>query len=558
VDSVRLYSQNQDSFRTMLRSTSDDARGSRLKAMFASSRLSSSSDGSVMDGSERRASRLHKRTDSASEAPRNPQIDTAETNNMTARRHKSYSSLEKLRPSTLAKLSMSAGRQISYPPSPSKHTDHDIRSPASSEDNWGKLLHHGSTWVMQSSWRHKAYEKHEYLVLTDKYLLRFKNAKKAAEKIPWVLPVDVQMSRPSSPGPSILSEVESMGSEHQSQHDSQSSKFVSIPLQDIIAVQRISESPSRVQLEIQYTEDHVHPSSVTFFLDRHESEPHWLESIGDLARQVQKKNGWKLSKDLLDHVKDATSDDEIDLQDEKHSLCVYFVNRRNTVTHKSAPSPTEESSEVPPTLLLLVNAKYKMYLLSLKKRTARRHSEDRLNGSSFGFVNLVSLEVTEHYEATKLAFRSPQQPASFMELDSVHSAQIALQMHERVENLVPSYLRNPFMFRVPAALQSQLRRVEYQPCTSIEGFSSTLKAYSLAFGLNVSSFKYRVDKDEDGLLIRLIPRHGMKSTYSPLELIAFFRALRDNQVFVGISLSDIWMDCIADAIDHYGDNVSFK
>jgi hypothetical protein len=532
-----------------MRSFSDESKPARLRSIL--SRSSGTSPDSRSSSSQTATSKKQNRPGTRIEFLGSSFGHTEPKKQV--RRYRSYSSLEKLKPSSLSKqLSLSTRRQWPSVDGGSQDTDRDSRRSFEDHD-WGKLLHHGQVHVSHSTWRRK----HEYLVLTEKALLRFKSSKKAADYFPWIVPIDDLQHSPSSSTSSYIVDEESG---RDSPLEPPNGRPTCIALRNIVAVRLVNDTPSKNTVELIYQlEDRFfgHAVAVCFQVQRSNGHPHWLEQIAIIAKEHQSNTGWQLPQDVLNLVKECTTGDETAVKASENRSTVYFVNQKSSSLGPMTVS--EDTTKDVPALGLLINGTFQTYIVSFAKKSSRRHhSEDRVQCESHGFVSLVSATISEDHETVRLVFRNPQMPPVALEFETIHGFQLLQELHANLGRLIPSESSNPFLFRVPVALQSELKPIERRSCASFSSFQHKLKGFSLAFGLEVDDFNIEVlDCLEDSPALILRPRtDGPQSDYTFLHLIAFLRSLRQNECYVTVSLAEISLDSLLDSYDYYGDSVS--
>lgn len=86
------------------------------------------------------------------------------------------------------------------------------------------------------------------------------------------------------------------------------------------------------------------------------------------------------------------------------------------------------------------------------------------------------------------------------------------------------------------------------------GLEKSLQAYCVAFSVQIP--RWTIEWATRGQpMFRLLPNEG--ADYSPLQLLAVFRALRYNSFFRAISFKDVSLTSLAGKRDHtqYGDSV---
>jgi hypothetical protein len=315
-------------------------------------------------------------------------------------RRRSHSHRERNRPSlSMTKLSLHLSTDTVSPSSLSGDIDF---APSKWEDSFGRILHHGDAQLSHSTWR----KRYEYLVLTEHYLFRFKNSKKAAESFPWILPANAHMQRPDS----VISvqDAESL-SGTESPTDFSASKSASICLQDVIGTQVISDNRSRVEVDIVWhSPTHKASSSLSVIVDRQGGHAHWIESLGQAVQNSQAKKGNSISSTCWPIIHENIGSEADNLSD--HYISRLFpVYRRQCQQHDSASSGLDEFSKDHHSLTFLLVGRFKIHLITFPKNyrasTISLHESSKLHISSYGITTLICLSISEKDDSFELVFR---------------------------------------------------------------------------------------------------------------------------------------------------------
>lgn len=540
----------------MPRSTSDGGSGTLLRSVLGKSPFQSVSNGEDENATSKqsssgkdyrnRASKLFSHSRSSS-----VQFNTEpKDSSFKSRRQKSLSHLERLNP-------VSSARKV-ISPTHSFHSDYSAETALSAqytpEDFLGRVVQHGEVHVNQIGWRKRS----EYLVLTENHLLRFKSIKKAVESFPEIIPYGSLLRRTStSHSNSSLSTMltnESQaksGSESPTEH---SSTKRTISLQQIITVQTLLQSRTRVTIEIvSYNASSSHVSTAVFQVERLAGQTHWLESLGTLAREIQHATAppipglhWEMLGDIIG----MEAHQELGME----SL-IYPVFCRLSNTGHAGYSMPDSLNREPPILHYIILGKHKVYIVPLSpvSKPGNRAPSSHGRIGAFGFVCLSKVILSEKNDSFDLIFRNPQQPAAHFELVSLDSRTIAQQLHHRLENLLPNWDLSSYVFVVPGISQSRLRFTEPIICSPQDTFGKVLHAYCAAWGLSAKIISYSIQTEgKDTPAFQLLSRTENGGDYSSLELLAVLRALRYNDYFNSISFSRISFDHLATAFDNHG------
>jgi hypothetical protein len=414
------------------------------------------------------------------------------------------------------------------------------------EESFGLVLHHGEAQLSNSTFRRKT----EYLVLTERFLVRFKTSKLAAQTFPWLLPAQAHMQRPTS------SHVQDndLSSGHESPTDLSSRKTSIIPLQEVIATEITTHDRNRLTLHV-ITHSSAQKTSNLIQVEHTGGAPHWIESVSPNSRTIQEQRGNLLTNIYLQAIRDTVGPDSFSaLEDTQNRL--FLVHSRHSKSQENTPSSEDVIKDHSVVIFLLIGT-FKVHLITIPKSqrsSARSLSElTRLQTASYGIVNLVSASISGRDDAFDILFRKPQQTTTSLELASVHSHRILTSLHTQLTLLQPNWKQSQYTFRVPPILHQRFATSihELSPST-IDSFKFCFEAHCAAFGVDINQIYYRFESDFDhGTTIHLEPCHR---NYSALEIIAFLRALRFNEYFNSISLCGVSLDELAESYDLYGDN----
>jgi Ran GTPase-activating protein (RanGAP) involved in mRNA processing and transport len=454
-------------------------------------------------------------------------------------RKRSYSHRDAKRPSfsSSSKLSLhltNDTESIIYP------------SVSNPEESFGLVLHHGEAQLNSAAFRRKT----EYLVLTERFLVRFKTSKLAAQTFPWLLPAQAHMQRSQSQN---LHDHD-LSSGHESPTDLSSRKTSIVPLQEVIATEITSTDRNRLALNV-ITHASCHKTSNLIQVDHTGGAPHWIESISPNSRSVQEQKGNLLTPVYSQSIRDTIGPDSFSALEDSHNR-LFLVHARHSKSQENISNGDDVIKDHNIVMFLLIGT-LKVHLITIPKaqRSSTRSLGDlsKLQTSSYGIVSLVSASINGRDDAFDLLFRKPQQTVTSLELASVHSHRILTSLHTQLTLLQPNWKQSPYTFRVPPILQQSFvnNTHEIVPST-IDSFRLCFEAHCAAFGVDMNQIYYRLESNSDhGTTIHLEPYHR---NYSILEIIAFLRGLRFNEYFNSVSLAGVSLDELAEAYDLYGDD----
>jgi hypothetical protein len=271
-----------------------------------------------------------------------------------ATRMRSSSVLERFRP--ISSLSFRVGS-----------TNSSGRStPTSAVDfNPGKVQHYGE--VQTSSFRRKRTS--EFFILTDRYILRYRNEKKATLDFPMLLSTSSGVRhRRGSQSIDSLQEMAPPPAPD-STNELSSEKSNRIRLGDIISVQVLKNGNRQVTIEVTWLPQAVlQASALVIQLDRENGRPHFLENLSDLV-----KENIVLSEALLSQAHQRAVVEGLESSkssvSETDNYKIYKVTRRRA-------NPTPESARLsldditpkdPPVVMFLVLSNHMIDFIPLSK-----------------------------------------------------------------------------------------------------------------------------------------------------------------------------------------------
>lgn len=400
------------------------------------------------------------------------------------------------------------------------------------------VLHHGE---VQAAAANVFRKKSQYVVLTESHLIRFRTQARAAEMFP-VLPAG-GMTRTTS--------RMSVGSFSEAQLAAYNDISSGIPLEHVVAVYKLDDGRPFFAVEVAYLDEKGQISSATqmHFGEPREAEQ-WTMLIRDAASSARAEADKKLSRATLDHIVRVLERDRDYDPEQFHAFKVVQRSGPRGTGKSSAEDLTKLSS----TVCYLAIGMYKVWLVPLRKSTARTSAVslgELETVQSFGITLLSSVKVQTEEEAFQLTFKSPLRPPQTANLASTEVAEIALCLRSAADYLRPLWPRQPFIFDVPLALEEQV-----QPAPVAYGdydqFDHTLMAYCAGYDADTSRICYTVDHNcEDAPRFQLLPALD-GGPYTTVELLAVFKSLRYNESFTSISFSTVNLCSLRYLYDVYG------
>ncbi|KAL8674368.1 MAG: hypothetical protein Q9168_001228 [Polycauliona sp. 1 TL-2023] len=422
-------------------------------------------------------------------------------------------------------------------------------SPAIPDIAAGMVIHHGPLPEIGPMFRRRC----PYLVLTDNHLIQFKSQDRASEVFPLVPRPGGQSAQGSAGQARANSVRHSRLSSASSVHELQSSLdgVHSIPLLHVVAVHKLDDGEPYFSIEVAYFNDDTnHSSTMTLQIHDPRESDSWLTTIRSAASSARSSTSVPFSQSLVEHTARALEQEQD--YDPQHFHMFKVVQR----AHKSGKrSSSDDLSKLTSKICILAIGLYKVHLVPLPKttRTSSSTSLADLNGTSHGIVNLASVKVLTFDDSFQLWFRRPFQSSSALHLAALCVNEVVVWLRQAAEFLRPEWTEQPFAWDVPQTLNDDLLPIPSEDEEN-RGFDRTLIAYCAAYGINTSTIRYRInDLCEDAPAFELLPITGAgRLKYNGIELLAILRALRYNESFVTISLSQTALDPLHGLYDEFG------
>lgn len=392
-----------------------------------------------------------------------------------------------------------------------------------------------------------------YLVLTDNHLIQFKSQDRASEMFPSV-PRSGGQSVPGSSGQARASSVRhSRLSSTSSVYELQSSLdgLHSIPLLHVVAVHKLDDGEPYFSIEVAYFNDDTnHASTMTLQIHDPRESDSWLTAIRSTASSARSTTSVPFSQSLVEHTARALEQEQD--YDPHHFHMFKVVQRANKSGKRSS---SDDLTKLTSKICILAIGLFKVHLVPLPKttRTSSSTSLSDLNGTSHGIATLASVKVQTFDDSFQLWFRRPFQSSSALHLAALCVNEVVLWLRQAAEFLRPEWTEQPFAWMVPETLNDELLPVPAEE-EEHRDFDRTLTAYCAAYGINTSTIRYKINYScEDAPAFELLPITGAgRIKYNAMELLAILRALRYNESFGTICLSQTALDPLHGLYDEYG------
>jgi hypothetical protein len=279
-----------------------------------------------------------------------------------------------------------------------------------------QVLQHGEVQTSSSMFR----KKREYLVLTEKHLIRFKNHAKAIEAFPGIPSPNRRMSyyhHSHSPSTGSSHELQSMASE------SSGDRHQGIPLRHIVAVYHLDDGRPHFALELYYLDDESNnASSMTLQFGDPEEMFSWLKAIREAANRARLSDAKPISAHNS-HLAARVVEAERDYVPPHYAIYKVVLRPQGKTTTRSS---TDDLAKVSASVCFLAIGVHKVHIIPLFKPSSQRSSSPSLAAhntqSSHGILTLTEVCVTEIDDTFQLTFRYVLSPTLWNAANSTQKA----------------------------------------------------------------------------------------------------------------------------------------
>jgi hypothetical protein len=262
-------------------------------------------------------------------------------------------------------------------------------------------------------------KKREYLVLTDKHLIRFKNLSKAIEAFPGCAPTTssfrdkTNKRRIPSPNNRMSyyrhSHSPSFGSAHELQSmasESSGDRHHGIPLRHIVAVYHLDDGRPHFALELYYLDDESNnASSMTLQFGDPEEMFSWLKAIREAANRARLSDAKPISAHNS-HLAARVVEAERDYVPPHYAIYKVVLRPQGKTTTRSS---TDDLAKVSASVCFLAIGVHKVHIIPLFKPSSQRSSSPSLvshnTQSSHGILTLTEVRINEIDDTFQLTFR---------------------------------------------------------------------------------------------------------------------------------------------------------
>lgn len=428
-----------------------------------------------------------------------------------------------------------------------------------------QVLQHGEVQTSSSMFR----KKKEYLVLTEKHLIRYKTQSKAAEAFPaWVnnhlkhqssYLTKYRIPSPFARAPSYRhSQTPSTGSSHELQSlasETSGDRDSGTPLRNIVAIYHLDDGRPHFALELYWLDDESnHASCMTLQFGDPDEMHTWLAKIREAANRCRLTDANPLSA-YSSHRAARVVEAERDYVPPHYAIYKVVLRPQGKATSRSS---SDDLAKLSASVCFLAIGVHKVHLIPLFKPPSLRSSSPSLASqntqSSYGILTLTELFVSEVDDTFLLTFRKPLERPKTIHLASLASHDIAMRLRYVEEGMRPEWESRPYSFLGPEELHhDMLRQASPRPIDE-DSLDRTLIGYCVAYDVQPENISYQITyPPEDSPQFELLrPSSARKNQYTKLELLAVMRSLRYNETFASISFKDIHLDVLNGLRDPYG------
>lgn len=386
-----------------------------------------------------------------------------------------------------------------------------------------------------------------FMVLTESHLIRFRSQARAAEMFP---------SIPSSLTKGHVPRTSSASSYQELQMLSYSDITSGVPLEQVVAVYRVDDTRFTSTVEVAYLDERSRrASAMQLQLIEYRDADSWLTSIRTACQHARSSAQQPILGRTIEHLA-RVLERERDYDPEHFQ--VFKVVQRSLSKSVGRASAEDLSRIGSSTICYLVIGLHKIHMIPLQRSSTRSSStslsELDVMASSYAIVTLTSLRVVAEEDAFQFSCTPLNGQPCVVSLASYAAPDIALHLRSASEYLRPEWLRQPFFFDVPPQLDDQAMLPNF-PKEDHDCFDRTLIAYCAGYDVDTSRICYSVNYEcEDAPCFQLLPPVNGPS-YSTLELLAVFRALRYNESFSSLSFAQIDLTPLRHSYDPFGSDV---
>ncbi|KTW29016.1 uncharacterized protein T551_02290 [Pneumocystis jirovecii RU7] len=390
-------------------------------------------------------------------------------------------------------------------------------------------------------------KKHEYLVLTNGELFKFKSQMKALLVFPSSETDEKCRIAPANDSDEKLSKmhtIHGMFRKYQFEADHQS-----LLLRQIIAIREVGPTSFSIYYDDAFVSSSLsNISIVNLHYKSNDIMRCWIIHIR-MAVQLQRVSGAFLSSKQYDYVKNymRSCHENIDKTSEYHFKAFRVIQK----LPKSSSRPDSGQDDITKRVFvprILVIGTYSMHILPIPSAEYVLFSGNQLRSvevSTYGLLSLSAMIVSPNDDYMRLWFQIPCNSTNCLDFASCKSDEIMGIIKKTIDHLRPHWPNTPLSMDLASDFETiSLSEKPENAEMDMESFQHTLRGYAISYGVDVSNIYYQIYQKDSKTIFRLLPpthfvsKKDTAKDYSFLELLSVFRTLR-YQLFDEISFSNV-------------------
>lgn len=426
------------------------------------------------------------------------------------------------------------------------------------------IMYHGEVQTAVGMFRKKM----EYVVLTDKMLCRFPDITKACETYPKIKSRRHSSTQRREARSASIGSAKSWADLKSLRSDSSSheaDKKNEISLCKVVATYRVDDGRPFFITEVVYWDDYnsIPGSMQLMCVDPREADL-WHTSIRAACQKAKLVSGLMLPERVINYCAGIL---ESAMDYDARSMKIFRAVRRpqaksdRPIKPVSGKASMEDLKQPTSSVCYLVFGINKLHIVQpdspeKQDKAAKKQAmpnDLKAKKTSFGYVNMVSMEIMDCDDVIEVGFRLPMQQEVVVSLASCQAPDIGTLLFRSFLYLKPQWLEYTFVYAGPREVLDD-SEVDLGFQEEIGCFDRTLVAYCCAYGCTATNIRYTVvddADDEDGPRFLLLP-NAEGRPYSLHELLAIFRSLRYNECFHTISFANISLQALYSVVDNWG------
>ncbi|OAA43103.1 leucine rich repeat protein [Metarhizium rileyi] len=388
----------------------------------------------------------------------------------------------------------------------------------------------------------------EYLVLSDQVLIKFNNGESARGAFPQLTgsPLDGHNASSCQVTASKLSSGDVR---------------LEISLRSVVAVFNDDSAGGRFGIEIWWFSPwpKLAYSKAHFYFSLPKERDHWLSSIHRALRAKSRRSSSSalISDNLrsrIDHIVRAAEG----AADAGYQSVIFPVARRVFGGGMKGNGAEEASDSLDISSFFLIIGPCMCHFVEvLKADHATPPGDLRVKAISYGTVTLTRFRasVASHEHRFVMCFRSPFGRETRIDLASSQYRRIIETLTKADRILKPMWPQH--FQQVIFDIKGLPPPLQLTSGNDLGGLKRSLEAYCAAYQVRVPNWTIDWSPPPQPAF-RLLPSHGQ--AYSPMQLLAVFRALRYNSFFKAISFHGVDLSCLVGRYDKskHGDSLAYK